>query len=65
MFMERWNNSISFTGYNTMVTMQSWMFLSSYEVMRKNILAKKYNYQHDAYGKYGHGNCIWNCGYNY
>ncbi|WP_155519270.1 BREX-1 system adenine-specific DNA-methyltransferase PglX, partial [Latilactobacillus curvatus] len=40
MFMERWNNSISFTGYNTMVTMQSWMFLSSYEVMRKNILAK-------------------------
>lgn len=39
MFMERWNKAISCTGYNTMVTMQSWMFLTSYESMRKSILA--------------------------
>ena len=37
--MERWNKAISCTGYNTMVTMQSWMFLTSYESMRKSILA--------------------------
>ena len=38
MFIVRWNNSISYDGYNAMVTMQSWMFLSSYEKMRKNII---------------------------
>ncbi|MFW7418728.1 BREX-1 system adenine-specific DNA-methyltransferase PglX [Vagococcus fluvialis] len=38
MFIERWNLSVKTDGYNTMVTMQSWMFLSSYESMRKNIL---------------------------
>ncbi|MCT0161920.1 BREX-1 system adenine-specific DNA-methyltransferase PglX [Lactiplantibacillus pentosus] len=40
MFIERWNNAILPGGYNCMVTMQSWMFLSSFEKMRKNILAK-------------------------
>ncbi|MFW7374051.1 BREX-1 system adenine-specific DNA-methyltransferase PglX [Vagococcus fluvialis] len=38
MFMERWNLSIKTKGYSAMVTMQSWMFLSSYESMRKNII---------------------------
>lgn len=37
-FIEKWNNSIIYNGYNAMVTMQSWMFLSSYEKMRKNII---------------------------
>lgn len=39
MFMERWNHSVVPNGYNTMVTMQSWMFLSSFEKMRKEIVA--------------------------
>ncbi|EGO6531523.1 restriction endonuclease, partial [Enterococcus faecalis] len=38
MFIERWNKSIKSDGYNSLVTMQSWMFLSSYENMRKNII---------------------------
>ncbi|MFW7364182.1 BREX-1 system adenine-specific DNA-methyltransferase PglX [Vagococcus fluvialis] len=38
MFIERWNLSIKTKGYSSMVTMQSWMFLSSYESMRKNII---------------------------
>jgi hypothetical protein len=38
MFIERWNDSIVQNGYNSMVTMQSWMFLSSYEKMRSNIV---------------------------
>ncbi len=40
MFIERWNHALNFDGYNSMVTMQSWMFLSSYESMRKNIISK-------------------------
>ncbi|OXL24652.1 BREX-1 system adenine-specific DNA-methyltransferase PglX [Psychrobacter sp. DAB_AL32B] len=41
MFIERGFNLIKVNGYNSMVTMQSWMFLSSYEKMRKRILNKK------------------------
>ena len=37
-FMECWNRHIVPTGFNCMVTMQSWMFLSSFEKMRENIL---------------------------
>ncbi len=37
-FIERGNQIIERDGYNCMVTMQSWMFLSSFERMRKNIL---------------------------
>ncbi|MFK4925562.1 BREX-1 system adenine-specific DNA-methyltransferase PglX [Lactococcus garvieae] len=38
MFIERWNKPLLSGAYNAMVTMQSWMFLSSYETMRKNII---------------------------
>lgn len=38
MFMERGQEMVFKYGYNAMVTMQSWMFLSSYEKLRKNIL---------------------------
>lgn len=38
MFIDRWNTSIKSNGYNAMVTMQSWMFLSSFEKMRTNII---------------------------
>ena len=34
MFIERWNKFLLPAGYNAMVTMQSWMFLSSFEKMR-------------------------------
>ena len=37
-FIERWNHATKELGYNAMVTMQSWMFLSSYESMRKSII---------------------------
>jgi len=40
MFIERWNKSVVNGGYNCMVTMQSWMFLSSFEKMRINLLDK-------------------------
>ena len=40
-FIERGNNQILPNGYNCMVTMQSWMFLSSFERMRCNILQTK------------------------
>lgn len=38
MFIERGFSWCSKNGFNAMVTMQSWMFLSSYEQMRKKIL---------------------------
>lgn len=38
MFIERGFNLIVKHGYNAMVTMQSWMFLSSYEKLRKKLL---------------------------
>ncbi|AIQ62426.1 type II deoxyribonuclease [Paenibacillus stellifer] len=38
-FIERGLDWIKPTGYNCMVTMQSWMFLSSFETMRKKILS--------------------------
>ncbi len=40
-FIEKGNNWVVRNGYNSMVTMQSWMFLSSFEKMRKSILATK------------------------
>ena len=40
-FIEKWNMMMTPYGYNSMVTMQSWMFLSSFEKMRINILNKK------------------------
>jgi len=38
MFMERGFEWCKPTGFNSMVTMQSWMFLSSYETMREKLL---------------------------
>lgn len=38
MFIERGFDWCKITGFNSMVTMQSWMFLSSYEKMREKIL---------------------------
>lgn len=40
-FIEKWNKMLVAYGYNSMVTMQSWMFLSSFEKMRTNILSTK------------------------
>lgn len=40
-FIERGNEMLVKNGVNCMVTMQSWMFLSSFEKMRKNILKTK------------------------
>ncbi|HBM8788484.1 TPA: BREX-1 system adenine-specific DNA-methyltransferase PglX, partial [Escherichia coli] len=40
MFIERGFSWLKDAAYNSMVTMQSWMFLSSYENMRANILDK-------------------------
>lgn len=41
MFIERGCQFTKLNGMNAMVTMQSWMFLSSFENMRKDILAQK------------------------
>ena len=41
MFMERGFEWCKPSGFNSMVTMQSWMFLSSYEVMREKLLQKR------------------------
>lgn len=38
MFMERGFNWCKESGFNSMVTMQSWMFLSSYKAMRQKLL---------------------------
>ena len=40
-FMERGNAMVQTNGFNCMVTMQSWMFLSSFETMRNQILQVK------------------------
>lgn len=40
MFLECWNGHLASQGYCAMVTMQSWMFLSSFEKMRKQLLKK-------------------------
>lgn len=40
-FIERGYILANATGYNAMVTMQSWMFLSSFEAMRANLLTTK------------------------
>lgn len=41
MFMERGFEWCKPSGFNSMVTMQSWMFLSSFEVMREKLLADR------------------------
>lgn len=41
MFIEQGFNWCKATGFNSMVTMQSWMFLSSFEQMREKILAER------------------------
>jgi len=41
MFMERGFGWCKPNGFNSMVTMQSWMFLSSYELMRKKLLQER------------------------
>ncbi|MBW2738577.1 MAG: BREX-1 system adenine-specific DNA-methyltransferase PglX, partial [Deltaproteobacteria bacterium] len=38
MFIERGFDMVIERGYNSMVTMQSWMFLSSYEILRERLL---------------------------
>ena len=40
-FIERGNNMAKHNGMNSMVTMQSWMFLSSFEKMRSKIMASR------------------------
>ena len=40
MFIERGFTWCKDSGFNSMVTMQSWMFLSSYEAMREKLLSK-------------------------
>lgn len=40
-FIERGNNLVCLNGYNCMVTMQSWMFLSSFYRMRSKILSTR------------------------
>lgn len=41
MFMERGFGWCKSSGFNSMVTMQSWMFLSSYEEMREKLLTQR------------------------
>lgn len=41
MFIERGFDWCKPNGFNSMVTMQSWMFLSSYETMREKLLSQK------------------------
>jgi type II restriction/modification system DNA methylase subunit YeeA len=41
MFMERGFEWCKPSGFNSMVTMQSWMFLSSYEAMREKLLTQR------------------------
>lgn len=41
MFMERGLDWCKLNGFNSMVTMQSWMFLSSYEAMREKLLCER------------------------
>ncbi len=41
MFIERGFNWCKDSGFNSMVTMQSWMFLSSYEAMREKLLQNR------------------------
>jgi type II restriction/modification system DNA methylase subunit YeeA len=40
-FIEKGNRMTKYSGYNCMVTMQSWMFLSSFQKMREDILNTK------------------------
>jgi hypothetical protein len=41
MFIERGFEWCKSSGFNSMVTMQSWMFLSSYQVIRENLLTNR------------------------
>lgn len=40
-FIEKGSKMLVNNGFNCMVTMQSWMFLSSFETMRRNLLEKQ------------------------
>lgn len=40
-FIEKGNNLVKKNKFNCMVTMQSWMFLSSFEKFRKNLISNK------------------------
>ena len=40
-FLEHGNDMVKINGFNCMVTMQSWMFLSSFEKLRKKLLNEK------------------------
>lgn len=40
-FIECWNEKLTQFGFNSMVTMQSWMFLSSFEKMRKKTIQNR------------------------
>ncbi|MDD4113310.1 MAG: BREX-1 system adenine-specific DNA-methyltransferase PglX [Herbinix sp.] len=40
-FMEKGNHMTKYNGYNCMVTMQSWMFLKSFQKIREDILSTK------------------------
>jgi len=40
-FIEKCGQMAKKNGFNSLVTMQSWMFLSSFEKLRKNLLSKK------------------------
>lgn len=55
MFMERGFDWCKASGFNSMVTMQSWMFLSSYESMREKLLAERtlFNMVHMGNGVMG------------
>jgi Eco57I restriction-modification methylase len=41
MFTERGFSLAQPTGYNSLITMQSWMFLSSFEALRKSLITQK------------------------
>ncbi len=53
MFIERGFAWCKDSGFNSMVTMQSWMFLSSYEAMREKLLQDRTYSWYGAYGKWG------------
>ena len=41
LFMERWFKNCAQSGFLSMVTMQSWMFLSTYEKLRNEVVARR------------------------
>jgi SAM-dependent methyltransferase len=59
MFMERGFGWCKASGFNSMVTMQSWMFLSSFEAMREKIAARKNSSNHGASRRKGVQRDFW------